>query len=218
MLLKNYIGTQVSAFLATPVALHLTPVSGTVGRSAEFWTSIVSRLVSLFYSRKNESICKVVLASWQGALQSFWCQPPDNSCAPLRSTHRLDLSRIFLVQCHQNIVNFTAALKLPSSSLSGANSLSGAEKLRLVCVRCHCHCLPPQHFYVSLSLEHITTQALLEWGWGFSVLEKSSPTNGKWSVGDYDIWVVSQWLVSIITIRSCQVASGTHWHAWQCSC
>ena len=114
MLLKNYIGTQVSAFLATPVALHLTPVSGTVGRSAEFWTSIVSRLVSLFYSWKNESICKVVLASWQGALQSFWCQPPDNSCAPLRSTHRLDLSRIFLVQCHQNIVNFTAALKLSS--------------------------------------------------------------------------------------------------------
>ena len=39
---------MVPIFLATLVALHFTPVSKSVGGSAEFRTSVASRLASLF--------------------------------------------------------------------------------------------------------------------------------------------------------------------------
>ena len=40
-------------FLATLVALHFTPVSRSVGRSAEFRTSVASRLASLFHTAQT---------------------------------------------------------------------------------------------------------------------------------------------------------------------
>ena len=44
---------------------------------------------------------------------------------------------------------FTASLKLPSSPRSGANDLSGAQKLKLVCASLSLH---QRHFYASLSV------------------------------------------------------------------
>ena len=59
-------------FLATLVDLHSTPVSESVGRSAEFQTSVPSRLASLFMSQKLGALYQAYMLVVLHVLRADW--------------------------------------------------------------------------------------------------------------------------------------------------
>ena len=81
------------AFLATLVALHFTPVSKWVSESAEFRTSVASRLASLFYSSSYQRF-KIRVFCLRSSSQELYDKTPDFA------DYKRDLTSFFFIIVH----------------------------------------------------------------------------------------------------------------------